>query len=44
MKLTIGQKVPEFRLTSHLGESISIRDFEGKNVVIAFFPRAWTPI
>jgi peroxiredoxin len=44
MSLTIGQPAPNFRLPSHTGESIMLSDYRGKNVVLAFFPLAWTPI
>jgi peroxiredoxin len=44
MKLKIGQKAPDFTLPSHLDKDITLSQFRGKNVVIAFFPLAWTPI
>ena len=44
MKLQIGQQALDFTLPSHLGKDVSLRDFRGKNVVLAFFPLAWTPI
>lgn len=44
MKLEIGQKAPEFCLPSHLDKTVTLSDLRGKNVVIAFFPLAWTPI
>jgi peroxiredoxin len=44
MSLTIGQPAPNFRLTSHAGEDVMLSDYRGKNVVLAFFPLAWTPI
>jgi peroxiredoxin len=44
MKLEIGQKAPEFCLPTHLGNEVTLSDLRGKNVVIAFFPLAWTPI
>ncbi len=44
MKLEVGQKAPDFCLPSHLGGEISLNNLRGKNVVIAFFPLAWTPI
>ena len=44
MKLEIGQQAPEFTLPSHLDKVVSLKDYRGKNVVIAFFPLAWTPI
>jgi peroxiredoxin len=44
MKLEIGQKAPDFCLPSQLGTEIRLSDLRGKNVVIAFYPLAWTPI
>jgi peroxiredoxin len=44
MALQIGQQAPDFTLPSHLGNSVTLCDYKGKNVVIAFFPLAWTPI
>jgi peroxiredoxin len=44
MKLKIGQKAPNFTLPSHLDKDVTLKDFKGKNVVLAFFPLAWTPI
>jgi peroxiredoxin Q/BCP len=44
MKLQVGQKAPDFRLPSQLGGEIRLNDLRGKNVVIAFYPQAWTPI
>jgi len=45
MSLRIGQFAPDFSLENHLGEKVRLSDFRGrKNVVIAFFPLAFTPI
>ncbi len=44
MKLEIGQPAPDFSLPSHLGKDVRLSDLRGRNVVIAFFPKAWTPI
>ena len=44
MALSIGMPAPDFRLQSHNGESIKLSDYRGKNVVLAFFPLAWTPV
>ena len=42
--LEVGQRAPDFRLPSHLDEVVRLSDYRGKNVVLAFFPQAWTPI
>jgi peroxiredoxin len=44
MKLQIGQLAPNFTLKSHLDREFTLTEFRGKNVVIAFFPLAFTPI
>jgi peroxiredoxin len=44
MQLKIGDKAPDFTLPSHLDKDVTLRDLRGKNVVLAFFPLAWTPI
>ncbi len=43
MKLQIGQQAPEFCLPSHLDGEVSLSDYRGRNVVLAFFPLAFTP-
>jgi peroxiredoxin len=43
--LKAGQPAPDFTLKSHDGRMIRLSDYRGKqNVVIAFFPLAWTPV
>ncbi len=44
MALKVGQPAPDFTLKSHTGATISLSDFRGRNVVLAFFPLAWTPV
>ena len=45
MALTVGQVAPDIALPSHLGDVIRLSDYRGKkNVVLAFFPLAWTPV
>lgn len=42
--LQVGQPVPNFRLSSHQGEWISLDAYKGKsNVVVYFYPKALTP-
>jgi hypothetical protein len=45
MALYVGQPAPDICLESHLGHPIRISDFRHqKNIVLAFFPLAWTPV
>jgi peroxiredoxin len=44
MALTVGQRAPDFVLKSHTGQEVRLSDYRGKNVVLAFFPLAWTPV
>jgi peroxiredoxin len=43
----VGEMAPDFELGSHLekGKKVKLSDFRGeKNVVLAFYPLAWTPV
>lgn len=44
MALSVGQTAPDFTLTGHNEEKITLSAYRGKNVVLAFFPLAWTPV
>lgn len=44
MALKIGQKAPDFTLPSHLDKTVTLSDLRGSNIVLAFFPLAWTPV
>ncbi len=45
MKLSVGQNAPDFTLPSHLDSQITLSSYrDQKNVVLAFFPLAWTPV
>lgn len=44
MALKIGTPAPDFTLPSQLGTPVTLSHLRGKNVVLAFFPLAWTPI
>jgi peroxiredoxin len=44
MALRIGKRAPNFALKNQFDEMVRLSDFRGKNVVLAFFPLAWTPI
>jgi peroxiredoxin len=42
--LQVGQRAPKFTLTSTMKDKISLSDYVGnKNVLVAFFPLAFTP-
>jgi len=43
MSLQIGQQAPNFSLPSHLDRDVRLSDYRGRNVVLAFFPLAFTP-
>ena len=45
MSFHLGDKAPDFTLPSHLEHKIRLSDYQDKrNVVLAFFPLAWTPV
>lgn len=44
MALQKGDKAPNFTLTSDEKQTVSLSDFNGKNVVVLFFPLAFTGV
>jgi peroxiredoxin len=42
--LTPGTKAPDFTLHSTPDQSVSLRDFRGRPVVLAFYPADWSPV
>lgn len=42
MAIQVGQSAPDFKLFNTEKKEISLSDFQGKNVVILFFPQAFT--
>ncbi len=44
MSVTIGNSAPDFTLTSDEKQSVSLSDYKGKNVVLLFFPLAFTGV
>lgn len=44
MKLHIGRMAPDFTLPTHLGQELTLSHLRGKNIVLVFFPQAWTPV
>ena len=44
MAIKVGDKAPDFTLTSATGEQVSLKDFQGqKSVVLYFYPKDDTP-
>jgi len=41
--MEVHDKAPEFTLPDQNGESISLKDFRGKTVILFFYPKADTP-
>jgi len=45
LRLKVGDRAPDFTLSSIAGEEVSLRQYLGqKNIVISFVPAAWTPV
>ena len=42
-EIKIGEKAPLFKLYNQNGEMFSLEDYKGKELVIYFFPRTFTP-
>jgi peroxiredoxin len=44
-RLQVGERAPDFTLPATGGRRITLSDYRGqKNVVLAFFPAAFTPV
>ena len=41
--LKIGAKAPAFRLKNDAGNDVALTDYQGKRVVLFFYPKANTP-
>ncbi|MDD5476155.1 MAG: peroxiredoxin [Syntrophales bacterium] len=44
LKVSVGDRAPDFELPDLSGSTTSLAQYLGKNVVISFVPAAWTPI
>lgn len=44
MKFEVGEKIPEFKLSDHNDQEVSLKEFPGKNVLLSFHPLAWTRV
>ena len=41
--LNVGDAAPDFRVKTHEGKEVSLKDFRGKKVLLWFYPKADTP-
>ena len=47
MALEVGSDAPDFTLAGSLGQEdteVSLKDFEGKNLVVVFYPLDFSPV
>ncbi|KAB2848804.1 MAG: redoxin domain-containing protein, partial [Ignavibacterium sp.] len=44
MALKVGDKAPDFQLINQDGETVSLSNYKGSNVVVLFFPAANTGV
>lgn len=42
--IAVGEKAPDFSLPNHKGEQVSLSDFRGRKVVLAFYPSDFSPV
>jgi peroxiredoxin Q/BCP len=41
--LKAGQEAPSFEALAHTGETVKKSDYQGKNILLWFYPKADTP-
>jgi peroxiredoxin len=39
-----GERAPEFTLTDHAGQQVSLSDFRGRKVMLVFYPADFSPV
>jgi peroxiredoxin len=44
MSLPAGAKAPEFQLLATPDQTVSLADFRGRPVILAFYPEDWSPV
>ncbi len=44
MSVQVGDVAPDFELKNQFGQPVKLSDYRGKNVVLVFFPKAFTGI
>src|SRR5699024_5328878 len=43
MSVEVGKQAPNFTLKNQNNENVSLADFQGKNIVLYFYPKDMTP-
>lgn len=41
--MQVNDKAPDFSLSNEDGQTVTLKDYRGKNVVLFFYPKANTP-
>lgn len=41
--MNVNDKAPDFSLANEDGQTVSLKDYRGKNLVLFFYPKADTP-
>lgn len=44
MAVSVGEKAPAFALNNTANEKVSLSDYDGKNLIVLFFPLAFTSV
>jgi peroxiredoxin len=42
--IAVGEKAPDFSLPNHRGEEVSLSNFRGRKVLLAFYPSDFSPV
>jgi peroxiredoxin len=42
--IAVGEKAPDFSLPNHEGNEVSLADFRGRKVLLAFYPSDFSPV
>lgn len=43
-ELKVGDQAPNLELNNHRGERVSLEELKGKQILLSFYPVAFTPV